>query len=146
MKKKFWIITSIILLLAIVFILHNNYNDMISKEKIFSIVEQNASAIKEDINNNDFTFSMHLKGIKDINTQNNGIIDFYCGGAGFGPSTSYCGFYWSENDSISDIWCAGTKDEIKPDGNGFSYHQVNVDNYYYTEKICDHFYYYTASF
>ena len=146
MKKKFWIFTSIILLLAIVFILHNVFNNMTSKEKIFTLVEQNVSEIKKDIKNNDFTFSKNLKGIKDINIQNNGIIDFYCGGAGFGSSTSYCGFYWSENDSISDIWCEGAKDEIKTDGSGFSYHEVNGDNYYYTEKICDHFYYYTASF
>lgn len=89
MKKKFWIFTSIILLLAIVFILHNVFNNMTSKEKIFTLVEQNVSEIKKDIKNNDFTFSKNLKGIKDINIQNNGIIDFYCGGAGFGSSTSY---------------------------------------------------------
>jgi len=120
-------------------------DDRMSKQKIFTTVESNLATIQEDIENNDFTNTLKIKGIQEVNVGEE-IIEFYCGGAGFGPSTSYCGFYYTTDDDISAVWCAGPAEQIIKEGDGFVYREEGGDNYYYTEKICDNFYFYESSF
>lgn len=75
------------------------------------------------------------------------LVEFSCGGAGIGSATSYVGFYYSPNDDMNELWCAPPFfSSLTPSGNGFEWHEQNGDNSYYTEHICEHFYYYEASF
>lgn len=120
-------------------------DDRLSQTEIVELVNSNIDILKEDIANNDFSRTEQIPGIKKVE-EDNGIIDFYCGGYGFGSATAYCGFYYTTGDDISAIWCAGPIEAIVPDGNGFTYREYCGDNYYYTEKICENFYYYKASF
>ena len=111
-------------------------DDRLSKESIFALVENNFSGFEK---------TQRIKGIQSVEAEEE-IIDFYCGGAGFGSSRSYCEFYYITEDDITAIWCAGPEEEMVEDGEGYFYRQKDGDNYYYTEKICENFYYYEASF
>ena len=134
------------LVVAVAFTGCNSYDDRLSKEKIFDLVQENLNTLLADVAKDDFTATRALKGIRQVNQQDNGVIDFDCGGQGFGPSTHYCGFYYSASDDIAGIWCASPPEEIEADQSGWSYQQKDGDNTYYTEKIADHFFYYEASF
>ena len=88
------------------------------------------------------------KLIREI-SRHDGGVSFFCGGSGFGSSTSYYGFYYSFDGAPKDYWCGtifGSSELLKPDGVGFSIKYSNDDNCYYTEKIMDNFYYYEAHF
>lgn len=108
---------------------------------LYISTEENGEKIYKQSDNSTFQSIMDIKGLIDVNVEDE-IIDFYCGGSGFGSSTSYYGFYYTENDNLSAIWCAG--DTLAPSGKGWSW--KNGDNSYYTEKITDNFYYYEAHF
>lgn len=120
--------------------------DRLSKDAIFRLVEGNQELLLEEIARKDFAGSKELRGIQSIHTQDNGIIDFNCGGAGFGPATSYCGFYYTTDDDIAGLWCAGPPAELVAGAAGWTYREKHGDNTFYAEKITDHFYYYEASF
>lgn len=124
----------------------DSMDNRISKDVIFALVTENESLLLDDIKNNNFDASKGLDGINKIVTSED-IIEFSCGGAGFGPSTAYCGFYYTEDDNITAIWCAPESEtDLVPYENGFLYEQENGDNRYYTEKICENFYYYEAAY
>ena len=75
------------------------------------------------------------------------VVDFSCGGAGIGSSTSYVGFYYTLDNDMTAVWCAPSfASLLMASGNGFEWHEPNGDNRYYTEHICGNFYYYEASF
>lgn len=121
-------------------------DNRLSKDDIFNLVKENENLISDDIKNNNFDATKELDGIGEINLYDD-IIEFSCGGAGFGPATAYCGFYYTEDDNMTAIWCAPESEaDLEPYENGFLYEQENGDNRYYTEKICDNFYYYEASY
>ena len=87
------------------------------------------------------------KGFIQSIDADHGVVDFYCGGAGFGSSTSYVGFYYTAENDMTALWCApSSADSLTPSGNGFEWKEPNGDNRYYTEHICGGFYYYEASF
>lgn len=121
------------------------------KETAFRIVEDNLEVLKNDIKQGDFAMSASIEGIESVDAEKEvglsvaiGFVEYSCGGAGFGPSTAYWGFYYSEDDDLSEIWCAGTP--LVASGDGFLYEQSDGDNRYYTEHIVDHFYYYEAAY
>lgn len=121
-------------------------DDRADKAMILRWVEENRDLLLSCIENNNFDGQNWNPPIQEINVHED-CIDFYCGGAGFGSQTSYCGFFYTESDDMYAIWCApsrGTK--LTPEGNGYLWKEKKGDNRYYVEKICDHFYYYDASF
>ena len=127
----------------------NMIDDSLSKKEIFELVNENYTLIIDDINKNDFTDTEKLKGVKEVYSDTD-VIDVYCGGTGIGSATSYYGFYYSPDGLPRDNWCGSdfgrTSDELIPEGKGFAIKNSNDDNYYYTEKIRDNFYYYEAHF
>lgn len=128
--------------------IYNMTDDSLSKKEIFKLVNDNYSVILEDIQEKDFSDTEKLQGVQEIYTDTE-IIDVYCGGAGFGSSTSYYGFYYSPDGMPKNSWGGtsfGSPEQLKPDGDGFSIKYSNDDNCYYTEKIRDNFYYYEAHF
>ena len=155
MKKKIAIgCGTIVLILIIAFIsfiiwFDSMISDNLSKKEIFELVNENYDIILNDIIENDFTDTEKLKGIKEVYSDTE-VIDVYCGGTGIGSATSYYGFYYSPDGLPKDAWCGSnfgrTADELTPEGKGFAIKNSNDDNYYYTEKIRDNFYYYEAHF
>jgi len=78
-----------------------------------------------------------IPGIRDV-TIFDQLIEFNCGGEGFGPETSYYGFYYTKQDApVSALY-----PDLQPKGKGWIYEEEDSDNTYYTEKIADHWYYY----
>lgn len=102
--------------------------------------------IYERLENDIFLSVLKLNGLISIFIDDEKkYIDFDCGGSGFGPSTSYSGFYYSIDGKPSGL-SFYENDDLESDGNGWCYEQKKGDNKYYTEKIQDNWYYYTASF
>ena len=136
------------------------------QETLFEIVRQNTDTILEDIEWDDFSRTLALfdewEAQPTVTKEGEGVF-FYCYGLGFGPSTVYIGFYYTPWDGpapIPDImppWAAyfsaegeELKQYLEPEGNGFAWYEKRVspggDNKYYTEKICDHFWYYCLDY
>ncbi len=155
LKKKIIIgCGTIVIILIIAFIsfviwFDSMISDNLSKKEIFELVNENYSIIIEDVGENDFTDTEKIKGVKEVYSDTD-VIDVYCGGSGIGSATSYYGFYYSPDGLPRDAWCGSnfgrTPDELIPEGKGFAIKNSNDDNYYYTEKIKDNFYYYEAHF
>ena len=127
----------------------NPFDDRASKEDIFAYVRENEAALLESINKDDFLTirtSTRIIQLIDDDDIGKGFVDFDCGGSGFGSATSYCGFYYSDDDNMTEIWCAPSGVSLSKSGSGYEWHEENGDNTYYTENICGHFYYYEASY
>lgn len=102
----------------------------------------------KEIDNELLESVLNKKPIREISCHEEGV-SFYCGGTGIGSATNYYGFYYSFDGLPKDYWCGtsfGSPGMLKPDGDGFSIKNSNDDDYYYTEKITDNFYYYEAHF
>lgn len=125
----------------------NTYIDEVDGLYIY-ISDPSLGGSFKDIDNELLESVLNKKPIYEISRHEEGI-SFYCGGTGFGSATSYYGFYYSFDGTPKDYWCGtefGSPGLLKPDGEGFSIKNSNDDNYYYTEKITDNFYYYEAHF
>ena len=137
-----------------------------NKEALFETVRRNADTILEDIEQDDFSRILALFGKWEdqptVTREGEGVF-FDCYGLGFGPSTAYIGFYYAPWDGPAPIpgimppWAGyfsaegeELKQYLEPEENGFAWHEKHIDpggdNEYYTEKICDHFWYYRLDY
>jgi hypothetical protein len=111
---------------------------------------QSGKYITKQLKNDVLLSVIKLNGLNSIYIDDNKkYIEFSCGGSGFGPSTSYSGFYYSANgeqNSLNSYFLLCTENDLIPEGNGWIYKQKGGDNSYYTEKISANFFYYEASF
>lgn len=124
----------------------NPFDDRAEKDEIFRFAEENVEQLEVCIETGDFGVLEGSRVVEEVNLKED-HIEFYCGGAGFGSQTAYCGFYYTDDDDMHAVWCAppaGTP--LTGMGQGFSWQEEVGDNRYYTEHICGHFYYYEASF
>lgn len=113
------------------------------KEKIFLLVKNNQEIILEDIKNNNYSRTKKIEGIENINNrEEDGYVEFLCGGKGLVPSSSYYGFYYSENNEPNRMYFFNEDENFIPEGKGYIYRENDGDNVYYTEKIVDYIYYY----
>ncbi|MBR3107942.1 MAG: hypothetical protein IKH30_12330 [Clostridia bacterium] len=138
----------------------------LNEEYIFSIVQDHADTIMADIQNNDYAQTLALfDGFEkkpDI-LKEDGCVFFDCYGLGFGPSTVYGGFYYVPWDGPAPVagieppwvgYLSISGEELiqylELEGNGFIWREKSVspggDNEYYTEKICDYFWYYRLDY
>ena len=120
-------------------------DDRGSQDDIFKFVREEEKELLNAIETGDFSVFENQGFIKRIDAYET-VVDFYCGGYGMGPSTSYVGFYYTPNHDMSAMWCVPSSSPLIPSGNGFEWMEPNGDNRYYTEHICGNFYYYEASF
>lgn len=145
MKKAVALIS---VLLALVFSLTScsSSDGITDKEDIINMFTENEDAIISAVNSESFDEIEKIHGIQSIDISND-YIDFSCGGAGFGPSTHYYGFFYSADDDLL-AWNGGAcpADELYECGQGYKYQQTDGDNEYYVEKIGEHFFYYEAHF
>lgn len=144
----------------------NARQQAVNKEHIFSIVQNHADTITADIQNNDYSQTLALfddsKDKPDM-LREEGCVFFDCIGSGFGPSTAYAGFYYVPWDGPAPVagieppWAAYLSisgeeliQYLEPEENGFIWREKSVspggDNEYYTEKICDYFWYYRLDY
>ena len=151
--KKFFIGfgTSILVVLIAfaVFVCYivNLFSDNLSKKQIFSLVNKNQEMLNDCIDSKDFSEIKQLKGVKEVNFEND-VLDVYCGGSGFGSATNYYGFYYSPPNKPLVVWCGHVSESkrLSPESNGYSIRNSNDDNWYYTEKIRENFFYYESHF
>lgn len=121
-------------------------DDRAAPKEIFEFVREKEEELMEAIESGDFSDFENQGFIKDIIPEP-WVVEFYCGGAGFGSATSYVGFYYSPDNSMTAVWCAPPSEgSLIPSGDGFLWEDPDGDNRYYTEHICGSFYYYEASF
>ena len=120
------------------------------KARIFRYVQKNESLLLSCIEQNDFTAIEKDAIIRKIRLEDN-CIEFDCGGEGFGPDTSYWGFYYSERFNMTAMWgnrLAGQM--MQKSGNGYlwkeSWDTPGGDDSYYVEQISEHFFYYELHF
>ena len=121
-------------------------DDSAEKGEVIAFVCENEDRLRKAIEEGDlsaFENQGFIKGIDAVDA----VVDFSCGGTGVGSGTSYVGFYYTPGNDMTAVWCAPSSvDLLIPSGDGFSWQEVYGDNRYYTEKICENFYYYEASF
>ena len=121
-------------------------DDRAEKEEVFDFVLENEAQLRKAIADGDFSAFENQGIVKDIDADET-VVEFSCGGAGVGSGTSYVGFYYSSNNDMTAVWCApSSASQLKPSGDGYEWQESGGDNRYYTQKICDNFYYYEASF
>ena len=121
-------------------------DDRAGKEDVIAFVRENEEALLEAIEQGELSEYEKKGVVRKINAEET-VVDFSCGGAGIGSGTSYVGFYYTPDDDMTAVWCAPfSEDSLRPSGNGYEWQEANGDNYYYTEHICGHFYYYEACF
>lgn len=121
-------------------------DDRADPKEIFEFVRKKEEELMDAIESGDFSDFENQGFIKDIIPEP-WVVEFYCGGAGFGSATSYVGFYYSPDNSMTGVWCAPpSESSLIPSGDGFLWEESDGDNRYYTEHICGSFYYYEASF
>lgn len=121
-------------------------DDGADKDDVFEFVCEEEEALLKAIADGDFSAFENKGFIKSIDAYTN-VVDFSCGGAGFGSGTSYVGFYYTADNDMTAVWCAPSSASLlTPFENGFEWQETNGDNWYYTEHICGNFYYYEASF
>lgn len=119
--------------------------DGMSKADIFALVTGHEATLREDIARDDFTRSSSLRGVRSIFHRDREEIEFACGGAGMGGNTRYCGFYYAPSDAPSGLDFISAS-ALVPEGSGWRYLEEGGDNTYYTERICEGFYYYEAAY
>ena len=72
------------------------------------------------------------------------IVQFYYSGKGIAPASVYYGFYYSpQNKPITIMAVSGEKEEFE---NGYRIQDPGNEDWYYTEKITDNFYFYEAHY
>ena len=114
----------------------------------------NLDVLLSDIAQNDFTRTEQISNdgrsisVQSVEcSEDTGkpvFVDYLCDARPFGLNTAFWGFYYSADDDMTRIWCAG--EPLVPFQNGYTYHQPDGDDCYYTEPITDHFFYYEAHY
>ena len=120
-------------------------DDRADQDAIFRFVRENEEELRQAIEAGDFSAFENKGIVKNVNADHE-AVDFSCGGAGMGSATAYVGFYYTPDNDITAAWCAPPSDAMTRLGNGYEWREPNGDNRYYTEQICENFYYYEASF
>jgi hypothetical protein len=126
------------------------WGDHADRDMIFTYVRAHEGLLLESIEKGDFSSVEKDSPIRKIRVRND-CVEFACGGDGFGPETSYWGFYYSEKDDMTVLWCAHPADQrLERSGDGYLWKEVwydpKGDDTYYTEWICGHFFYYEMTF
>lgn len=85
-------------------------------------------------------------GVKDIDLHNthSGCVDFYMGGFGLVPSTTYWGVIYTTEDA--PVGWGGLDVEFVRDGEGWYWQEEEGDNSCSVTKLADHWYMYEMRF
>ena len=116
------------------------------KKRVVDFVLENESDLTKHIREKSFMELENTGIIEEINAHDD-YIDFSCGGSGFGPNTSYWGFYYALSENAETAVRAFFDNaELTESGSGLEMREEDGDNYFYTESITGRFYYYFSSY
>lgn len=143
------VLLQILLVFLFIFLVYLG-SDHLNQQQIADLVSENRDRIEACIQAGETDQLKDWKGVKDITIEKNGCIGFYCGGDGFGPATSYFGFYYSPDDIPYDIEHMTYGGELLENKGGWIWQEYRGDqrgdNVFYTERICPCFFYYESHF
>ena len=123
-------------------------SDALSKDQIFSLVQDHHDFLLQCITDTDPDRAKEVSGIQSVHIEKDVYVEFYCGGSGLVPSSSYYGFYYSPDDLPLAVDVTQTEN-LKAEGNGFGWKEpggLGGDNWYYTERIMENWYYYESHY
>lgn len=147
--KKLAAAAAILLAFVLLLSLAGSYGRYRTKENTKKIVIEHLEFLNETIESEKYERVLELEGVQEINIRKNNkdslIIEYFCKGAGIAPAGRYAGFYYtSENQPVGFDGTALNFTKTK--NGGWRWEEENGDNYEYTERIADHWYYYEAGF
>lgn len=141
MKK---IITPLIVAVCIFTLVALRPRNLTDKDDIISLFNKKQEIFIEAVSSGNYETAEKVRGIHKITVyEAPDCVEFMCGGSGFGPSTHYYGFYYSEKDDLCAVFGGP---ELVEHGDGWLYEEEDGDNRYYVEPLGDHFFYYEAHF
>ena len=122
--------------------------DLTDKSRIISLFRKNESTFLSAVETGDFSAVSRLRGIREITTRGDeGEIEFFCGGRGLVPASSYYGILYipgAEDAELSQVF--GDSPEWSAEGEGCRYRQADGDNEFYYEPLGHGFFYYEEHF
>ena len=122
--------------------------DLTDKSRIISLFRKNESTFLSAVETGDFSAVSRLRGIREISTRGDeGEIEFFCGGRGLVPASSYYGILYipgAEDAELSQVF--GDSPEWSAEGEGCRYRQTDGDNEFYYEPLGHGFFYYEEHF
>lgn len=147
--KKLAAAAGILLAFVLLLSLAGSYERYRTKENTRKIVIEHLEFLNETIESEEYERVLELEGVQKLNFRKNNedslIIEYFCKGAGIAPAGRYAGFYYtSENQPVGFDGTALNFTKTK--NGGWRWEEENGDNYEYTERIADHWYYYEAGF
>ena len=140
LKRLFCLVLATGLLFSLTGCFQKSY---LSKKEIFKVVNTHKEELLDCAKSGDFTSLAEIDPSIDATALKDGIVDFYCGGKGLSVSGVDYGFYYSPENlptTCHNFDNLGLHGSLTPEGKGF------VATNYYTEKICDNFFYYESYF
>lgn len=148
-RKKGKSIKLIFLCMAVILIFAACGNGPTDKERVLAVFEEQEELIREKIADyvaGDKVEWDDLEGVLRVSVLFNKTIEFECIAEGILTSSFQAGFYYSPDDEPAYVgwFMYSSLDELVEDGDGYSYSD-GTDNRYYTERICENFYYYTEA-
>ena len=142
MLKKLW---TVLLAVMLAVMMAGGNSDALSKKQIFSLVQDHHDFLLQCITDTDPDRAKEVSGIQSIHIEKDAYVEFYCGGSGLVPNSSYYGFYYSPDDLPLAVDVTRTEN-LKAEGNGFGWEEPGGDNWYYTERIMENWYYYESHY
>ena len=80
--------------------------------------------------------------VKNVYRYGDGIIEFYCGGTGIVTSSTYCGFYFSENDVPNALEFSNSAQFEQTSEGVYEWRSEDRQKAFYTERIQTNWFYY----
>ncbi len=118
--------------------------NLTDKDRILSLYRGNESAFASAVESGDYSAVKKLRGVREIHIrEDSGEIEFYCGGKGLVPGSSYYGILYSKTDFRR---LAESSPEWFAEDGGYRYEQSGGDNRFYYEPLGNGFYYYEQHF
>lgn len=118
--------------------------ELTDKNRIIRLYRKNEDAFIQAASSGDFSKLENIHGVQEVNVRRSGDnfeVEIYCGGSGFGSSTSYYGILYSK-DFYPESSFIEYPNEWFIEGNGFRYKQADGDNSKYYESLGNKYYYY----
>ncbi|MCB2291352.1 hypothetical protein LGK97_16620 [Clostridium sp. CS001] len=148
MAKKIAIFITVIMFIVFLIPKVGQYKRYRDKENIKNLVINNIEFLNECIENENYDKILELAEVKENHFWKNDsdgiIVEYFCKGYGIVPAGLYTGFYYTSVDEPTGF--QGVTHNLTKTKNGWEWKELNGDNFDYTEKITDYWYYYKAGF
>ncbi len=122
--------------------------NMTEKDEIISLFREHESVFLASVERGDFSAVEKIGGVREVSLRGDeGEIEFYCGGRGLVPSSSYYGILYIKGAADTDYaQVLGAGSEWSADGARYRFRQADGDTDFYYEALGNGFYYYEEHF